>query len=330
MNLPDYNSRQEVRWCAGCGNYSVLAQLKKVLAELDTPQENHVFISGIGCSSRLPYYINAYGMHTIHGRAPGFATGLKAVRPDLTVWIVTGDGDGLSIGGNHLLHVLRRNVDVNILLFNNQIYGLTKGQYSPTSVVGKVTRSSPDGVIDRPVNAMTFALGCGATFAARMIDTRPDHMAKVLRRAALHRGSSFVEIYQNCPVFNDGAFQYSNADQTSDDAVIELEHGQPLTFGGEDRKAIRLHGFEPQVVLPAHDNQWQDLPLHDEHAPTATWAQLLAEMKYPDFPEPIGIFRDVDAPCYDGTMEEQIAAVREQHTSNQLQELFNSGNTWEV
>ena len=244
----DYASDQDVRWCPGCGDYSILAQMKKVMASLQIPREKLVFISGIGCSSRFPYYMESYGMHSIHGRAPGFATGLKAVRPDLQVWVITGDGDGLSIGGNHLMHCVRRNMDVNVVLFNNRIYGLTKGQYSPTSRLGHVTKSSPMGSIDNPLHPLSIAIGCEGTFVARSVDTHIKHLGYVLQRAAEHKGTSFIEVYQNCVVFNDGAFDYATNRERKADTTIELEHGKPLIFGEDRDKGIRLNGMEPEVV----------------------------------------------------------------------------------
>src|SRR5215213_6500571 len=244
----DFASDQEVRWCPGCGDYSILAQMKKALSTLNFPREKMVFVSGIGCSSRFPYYMNTYGFHTIHGRAPTFATGLRMARPDLQVWLVTGDGDGLSIGGNHLIHALRRNVDIKILLFNNKIYGLTKGQYSPTSEIGKVTKSTPTGSSDAPFNPISLALGAEASFVARTIDSDRKHLQSVLRQAARHVGTAFVEIYQNCNIFNDGAYDYATDKNTKSDTTLYLEHGKPLVFGKESDKGIRLHGTDPEIV----------------------------------------------------------------------------------
>ncbi|MBI2480310.1 MAG: 2-oxoacid:ferredoxin oxidoreductase subunit beta, partial [Planctomycetia bacterium] len=231
LKAADFGSDQDVRWCPGCGDYSILAQMKKMLPSMGVPREKIVFISGIGCSSRFPYYMNTYGIHSIHGRAPALATGLKSVRPDLMVWVITGDGDGLSIGGNHLMHAIRRNLDINIILFNNRIYGLTKGQYSPTSPLGKVTKSTPMGAIDNPLHPLSIAIGCEASFVARSIDTHIKHLETTLQRAAEHRGTSFVEVYQNCNIFNDGAWEYTKDRQTKAENTIELEHGKPLIFG---------------------------------------------------------------------------------------------------
>lgn len=326
----DYASAQEVRWCPGCGDYAILAQMKKVLATVGIPREKLVFISGIGCSSRFPYYLNTYGIHSIHGRAPAVATGLKAVRPDLSVWVITGDGDGLSIGGNHLLHCIRRNLDINIVLFNNRIYGLTKGQYSPTSLLGQVTKSTPYGSIANPLNILSVAIGCEATFVARTVDVHQKHLGTVLQRAAEHRGTSFVEVYQNCVVFNDGAFEYATDRDRRLEATLELEHGKPLVFGKNRDKGIRLHDMHPEVVQLGDGVTEKDLLVHDEQAPEPTLAYLLSRMRQPDFPEPIGVFRAVDRPKYDERLNTQVAeAVRSQGPGD-LDKLFNSGDTWTV
>jgi len=292
----DFASAQDVRWCPGCGDYAILAQMKKALSSLGIPPEKLVFISGIGCSSRFPYYLNTYGMHSIHGRAPAVATGLKATRPDLSVWVITGDGDGLSIGGNHLIHAIRRNLDVNIVLFNNRIYGLTKGQYSPTSPLGKVTKSTPFGAIDNPLNILSVAIGCEATFVARAVDVNTQHLGMVLKRAAEHQGTSFVEVYQNCIVFYDGAFQYAQDKATRADSTLELEHGKPMIFGANRDKGIRLNGMEPEVVTLGNGVTEADLLVHDESAKEPSLAYLLSRMRQPDFPEPIGVFRCVEKP----------------------------------
>ena len=268
----DFGSDQDVRWCPGCGDYSILAQMKKALAAQGFPREKTAFISGIGCSSRFPYYMATYGMHSIHGRAPAFATGLKSARPDLQVWVITGDGDALSIGGNHLMHAIRRNVNVNIVLFNNRIYGLTKGQYSPTSEIGKVTKSTPMGSVDNPLTPLSVAVGCGATFIARTIDTNVKHLAATLQKAAEHNGTSFVEVYQNCNIFNDGAWKYATDRATKQDNVIELEHGKPLIFGAESDKGIRLNGLNPEVVELGNGIAEDDLLFHDAEAPEPTMA----------------------------------------------------------
>ncbi len=326
----DFASDQDVRWCPGCGDYSILAQVKKVLPTLGIPQEKFVFVSGIGCSSRFPYYVNTYGIHSIHGRAPAIATGVKVANPDLTVWVVTGDGDGLSIGGNHLMHAIRRNLDINIILFNNRIYGLTKGQYSPTSPLGKVTKSTPMGAIDNPLHPLSIAIGCEASFVARSIDVNIKHLSQTLKRAAEHRGTAFVEVYQNCNVFNDGAWKYATDKATKGDNVLELEHGKPLIFGKDRDKGIRLNGMEPEVVELGKGISEDDLLFHDERAPEPSLAYLLSRMRYPDFPEPIGVFRAVDAPRYDRELSDQIARAKQENGEGEIEKLFNSGETWEV
>ena len=330
LSSADFASDQDVRWCPGCGDYSILAQMKKVLAGIGVEREKTVFVSGIGCSSRFPYYMNTYGIHSIHGRAPAFATGLKASRPDLTVWVITGDGDGLSIGGNHLMHAIRRNLDINIVMFNNQIYGLTKGQYSPTSPRGKVTKSTPMGAIDNPLHPLSIAIGCEGTFVARTIDMNIKHLAATLRRAADHRGTAFIEVYQNCNVFNDGAFSYATDRNTKADTVIELEHGKPLIFGKNREKGIRLNGMEPEVVELGKGITEDDLLFHDEKASEPSLAYLLSRMRYPEFPEPIGVFRAVDRPRYDEMLNDQITKARQQQGEGDLQALIHSGETWSV
>ncbi len=326
----DFASDQDVRWCPGCGDYSILAQMKKVMPTLGIPRENIVFISGIGCSSRFPYYMNTYGMHSIHGRAPAFATGLKSCRPDLQVWVITGDGDGLSIGGNHLLHCIRRNMDLKIILFNNRIYGLTKGQYSPTSPVGKVTKSTPMGAIDNPLNPLSVAIGAEATFVARSIDVHIKHLGEVLKRAAEHQGTAFVKVYQNCNVFNDGAWDYATDKATKFDTVLELQNGKPLIFGKNREKGIRLNGTEPEVVELGKGITEDDLLFHEEKATEPTLAYLLSRMRHPAFPEPIGVFRAIDRPKYDVELNRQIEAAREKKGPGDLNALFNSGETWTV
>lgn len=325
----DFTSDQDIRWCPGCGDYSILAQMKKVLPTLGVPPEKMVFVSGIGCSSRFPYYVNTYGMHSIHGRAPAVATGLKAARPDLMVWVITGDGDGLSIGGNHLMHAIRRNLDINIVLFNNQIYGLTKGQYSPTSPQGKVTKSTPVGSVDNPILPISLALGCEATFVARSIDVNIKHLGNILKRAAEHKGTSFVEVYQNCNVFNDGAFEWATNRETKSDTVIELEHGKPLIFGKNRNKGIRLNGMQLEVVELGKGIEEDDLLFHDEKLQEPSLAYLLSRMKTPEFPEPIGVFRAVDRPRYEERMDAQIAEAKAKREGS-LEALFNSGDTWVV
>jgi 2-oxoglutarate/2-oxoacid ferredoxin oxidoreductase subunit beta len=325
----DFTSDQDVRWCPGCGDYSILAQMKKVLPTLGVQPEKMVFISGIGCSSRFPYYMNTYGMHSIHGRAPAVATGLKASRPDLTVWVITGDGDGLSIGGNHLMHAIRRNVDLNIVLFNNQIYGLTKGQYSPTSPQGKVTKSTPAGSVDNPIQPISLALGCEATFVARSVDVNIKHLGAVLKRAAEHKGTSFVEVYQNCNVFNDGAFEWATNRETKADTVLELEHGKPLIFGKNRNKGIRLNGMQLEVVELGKGIEEDDLLFHDENMAEPSLAYLLSRMRQPEFPVPIGVFRCVEHARYEERLNEQIAEAKAKRAGN-LEALFNTGDTWVV
>jgi 2-oxoglutarate ferredoxin oxidoreductase subunit beta len=325
----DFESDQEVRWCPGCGDYSILAQVKKVLAKLGQPRHQHVFISGIGCSSRFPYYLNTYGMHSIHGRAPGFATGLKMVRPDLHVWVATGDGDALSIGGNHLIHAIRRNVDITILLFNNRIYGLTKGQYSPTSERGKQTKSSPLGTIDAPLHPLSLALGAEATFVARALDADVKALAEIIERAATHKGTSFVEIYQDCNVFNHKAFEYATNKESRAETTLYLEHGKPMIFGKNRDKGIRLNGLEPEVVQLGNGITEDDLLFHDEKAGPGL-AFVLSRMTYPDFPEPMGVLRCVETPTYESLAQEQIKAAQARKGTGDLAALFNEGDTWVV
>lgn len=326
----DFATDLDVRWCPGCGDYGILANVKKVLPTLNIPRENIVFISGIGCSSRFPYYMNTFGMNTIHGRAPTIATGLKSSRPDLSVWVITGDGDGLSIGGNHLMHAMRRNVDIKILLFNNQIYGLTKGQYSPTSIFGKQTKSSPKGSIDYAVNPISWALGAEATFIARTVYSYGDHMREVLRRAANHKGTAFIEIYQNCLIFNDGAFKYATDKELRYDNIIELKHGEPMVFGRDNEKGIFLHGLKPKVIKYKEAGFAQeDLLYHDEYATEPTLAFFLSRMRHPQFPEPVGVFRAIQKETYDGMLEQSMREAKEARVKT-LQELLNEGETWTV
>ncbi|GAA5509785.1 2-oxoacid:ferredoxin oxidoreductase subunit beta [Novipirellula caenicola] len=335
MNLPvlkaaDFASDQDVRWCPGCGDYSILAQMKKVLPELGVPREKTVFISGIGCSSRFPYYMNTYGMHSIHGRAPTFATGLKSTRPDLMVWVITGDGDALSIGGNHFIHCLRRNLDINIVLFNNRIYGLTKGQYSPTSTEGQVTKSTPMGSIDHPLHPLSVALAAEATFVARSIDAHVKHLGETLKRAAEHKGTSLVEVYQNCNVFNDGAMAYAQERKQRAENVVELEHGKPLIFGTNNDKAVRLVGNHLEVVNVA-DVPADDLLIHDEKEMNPSIQMMLARMRYPEMPEPIGVLRAVEGVAtYNEQINDQVTLAKQKKGEGDLQALFNSGDTWEV
>ncbi|MBL9124432.1 MAG: 2-oxoacid:ferredoxin oxidoreductase subunit beta [Planctomycetaceae bacterium] len=330
LTANDFASDQDVRWCPGCGDYSILAQMKKVLATVGTPREKTVFVSGIGCSSRFPYYVDTYGFHSIHGRAPAIATGVKGARPDLTVWVITGDGDALSIGGNHLMHAIRRNLDINIVLFNNRIYGLTKGQYSPTSPLGKINKSAPMGVIDNPLHPLSIAIGCEATFVARSIDVNIKHLSMVLQRAAEHKGTSFVEVYQNCNVFNDGAFEYATDRNSKADTTIEIEHGKPLIFGKNRDKGIRLNGMEPEIVELGKGISVDDLLFHDEKAPEPSLAYLLSRMRHPEFPEPIGVFRAVDHPKYDEELNKQIETARKNRGEGKIEDLLNAGETWVI
>jgi len=310
MNIPaipepvpaDYATDQEVRWCPGCGDFAVLNQMRKVLATLGAKRENTVFVSGIGCSSRFPYYMNTYGLHGIHGRAPAIATGLKRMRPDLDIWVVTGDGDGLSIGAAHLLHAMRRNVNIKVLLFNNRIYGLTKGQFSPTSTPGLKTRSTPFGLVLEPVNALKLVIAANPSFVARTVDTQASHLGEVLRRAAAHKGSAFVEIYQNCHVYNDGTFEYAKDKKTRDDQVIELEHGKPMVFGVNRDKGLRLNGTRLEVVQLGGGITEADLVVHDEHSESSVLAHMLAEMEHPRMPEAMGVLRDLERPTQNELM----------------------------
>ncbi|HLN30787.1 MAG TPA: 2-oxoacid:ferredoxin oxidoreductase subunit beta [Gemmataceae bacterium] len=330
LTAKDLASDQDVRWCPGCGDYSILAQMKKVLAGLGIPREKFVCISGIGCSSRFPYYLETYGFHSIHGRAPTVATGLKVCRPDLQVWVITGDGDGLSIGGNHLVHAIRRNVDIKIILFNNEIYGLTKGQYSPTSRTGTRTKSSPLGSIDNPLRPLSIAIGAEATFVARTIDVDINHLTETLRRAAAHKGTAFVEVYQNCKIFNDGVFEYATDKGIKADNTLYLEHGKPLIFGKDRNKGIRLHGLDPEIVSIGSGITVDDLLIHDEKAEEPSLAYLLSRMVYPRFPECVGVFRCVQHPSYDELLNKQLEDVIRSKGRGKLEDLFSSEDTWVV
>ncbi|MEZ5331625.1 MAG: 2-oxoacid:ferredoxin oxidoreductase subunit beta [Thermoanaerobaculia bacterium] len=331
LTRKDFQSDQEVRWCPGCGDYAILSAVQSVLPELGIPREKFVVVSGIGCSSRFPYYMNTYGFHSIHGRAPAIATGLKLTRPDLEVWIATGDGDAMSIGGNHLIHTLRRNVGVKILMFNNRIYGLTKGQYSPTSEVGKRTKSTPFGSIDNPFNPLALALGAGATFVARTVDIFQAHQKETLRRAAAHKGSAFVEIYQNCNIFNDKAFTYMTDKERRDDNGLLLEHGKPLVFGKDGRRGIRLNGTRLEVVeLAEGDDGTGSCLIWDETAPDPIPAFLMSQMLPPGYPTPIGVLRNVEEPVYDQSVVAQIEHAIESKGAGQLEKLVYSGEIWKV
>lgn len=330
LTRKDFVSDQAVRWCPGCGDYAILAQMQKVMPELGIPRENIVFISGIGCSSRFPYYMNTYGIHSIHGRAPTLATGLKLANPDLTVAVITGDGDGLSIGGNHLLHAMRRNIDIKIILFNNRIYGLTKGQYSPTSVPGTKTKSSPLGSIETAFNPISVALSAEATFVARTIDVDVKHMGEVLRRAFEHKGVAFVEIFQNCLIFNDGTWAPVTDKDVKDDNRVVLEHGKPLIFGKQSDKGIRMSRcLQPEVVSLADVNP-DELVVHDEFGSNINLAFMLSRMAYPEFPVPIGIFHQVERPSYEQVVLDQVHAAQTARGVGKLKDLYSADDTWTV
>jgi 2-oxoglutarate ferredoxin oxidoreductase subunit beta len=327
----DFKTDQEVRWCPGCGDYAILAAVQGFMPQLGLKRENVVFVSGIGCSSRFPYYMNTYGMHSIHGRAPAIATGLSTSRKDLSVWVVTGDGDALSIGGNHLIHALRRNVNLKILLFNNRIYGLTKGQYSPTSEVGKVTKSTPMGSLDYPFNPVSLALGAEATFVGRAIDSDRKQLTSVLQAAAMHEGSALVEIYQNCNIFNDGAFDLLKDKDTKDDWTIRLEHGQPLRFGGQNEKGVvrdrNTGSFEIVDVTPENEG---DLVVHNAHVEDPSYAFALSRISTQDLRyTPVGVFRSVERPTYDAEMAAQLDTARAAGEPD-LQKLLLGNDTWTV
>lgn len=330
LTRKDFVSDQEVRWCPGCGDYAILAQMQKVLPELGIPRENIVFVSGIGCSSRFPYYMNTYGIHSIHGRAPTLASGLAIANPELSIWVITGDGDGLSIGGNHLLHACRRNLNLNILLFNNRVYGLTKGQYSPTSRTGHKTKSSPMGSIEQPLNPLSVALSAEATFVARSIDSNIKHLGEVLHAAVAHKGTSFVEIYQNCVIFNGNEWDDLSDRKVRDDNLLFLEDGQPLIFGKNRDKGIRLTGFTPEVVALSNGTGEEDLLVHDSHQESSHLAYLLSRMEYPDFPAPMGVFRQVEKPTYTDGLMGQIAAAKAKRGPGDLNKLYRSADLWEI
>lgn len=333
QSMKDFKSDQEVRWCPGCGDYAILAAVQGFMPELGLAKENIVFVSGIGCSSRFPYYMNTYGMHSIHGRAPAIATGLATSRRDLSVWVVTGDGDALSIGGNHLIHALRRNVNLKILLFNNRIYGLTKGQYSPTSEVGKITKSTPMGSLDAPFNPVSLAIGAEASFVARTVDSDRKHLTQVLREAAAHKGTALIEIYQNCNIFNDGAFEVLKDKQQAEEAVIRLEHGQPIRFGTDrGRGVVRdAQTGDLRVVNVTPENESQ-IVIHDAHAASPTTAFALSRLADPDtlHHTPIGVFRSVERPVYDTQMADQLDSAIEQNGKGDLGQLLSGGDTWTV
>jgi 2-oxoglutarate ferredoxin oxidoreductase subunit beta len=329
----DFATDQEVRWCPGCGDYSILAQVQKIMPTLGIPKENIVIVSGIGCSSRFPYYMNTYGMHSIHGRATAIASGLKAAKPELSVWIVTGDGDSLSIGGNHTIHLLRRNFDVNILLFNNQIYGLTKGQYSPTSEEHKITKSTPFGSIDHPFNPLALAMGADATFIARSMDRDPKHLQECLLRSQKHKGASFLEIYQNCNIFNDGAFEIFTEKSSKAEETLFLTHGEPLLFGATKNKGIKLDGFKPVVVNLDEGHSKDELWIHDEK--DFYKAQILVRMfddphKNIHLPRPFGVFYETERACYEDVMKLQIEEVIATKGKGNLDKLLKGNEVWEI
>ena len=334
LTKKDFESDQDVRWCPGCGDYSILAQTQKTMPNFGVAKEKIVFISGIGCSGRLPYYMNTYGFHTIHGRAATIATGLKAARPDLMVWVITGDGDALSIGGNHLIHAMRRNVDMKMIMFNNRIYGLTKGQASPTSPIGKKTKSTPLGTIETPIIPLNLVAAAEASFIARSVDTHSEHLQEMMQRAGEHSGAAFLEVLQNCNIFNDGAWRDFTDKSVKEDRMLVLKHGEPMIFGAEKNKGIRLNGLQPEVVTIGENGvSVADLWVHDETDPDATRTQILSRMWWPDFPVPVGVFRRVPRPTHDQLLVEQIEGAKAARAAKgpvDLQKLLASGETWTV
>ncbi len=327
LTRKDFQSDQEVRWCPGCGDYAILKAVQSVLPDLGIPREKFVIVSGIGCSSRFPYYLDTYGFHTIHGRAPAVASGLKISRPDLDVWVVTGDGDALSIGGNHLIHTLRRNVGIKILLFNNRIYGLTKGQYSPTSEVGKRTSSTPVGSLDNPFNPLALALGAGATFVARAVDIFQKHLTEILRQAAAHQGTAFVEIYQNCNIFNDHAFSYMTDKPNRSSQTVYLEHGKPVVFGDQQQWGLRIKDMRLETVELGSPEDVESCLIWDETNPVM--AALMAH-QLPPGPTPLGVLRRVQKPLFEESVQRQIQDEIDSKGSGSLEELLSMGNTWTV
>jgi len=334
LTKKDFESDQDVRWCPGCGDYSILAQTQKTMPDFGVAKEKIVFISGIGCSGRLPYYMNTYGFHTIHGRAATIATGLKAARPDLMVWVITGYGDALSIGGNHLIHAMRRNVDMKMIMFNNRIYGLTKGQASPTSPIGKKTKSTPLGTIETPIIPLNLVAAAEASFIARSVDTHSEHLQEMMHRAGEHSGAAFLEVLQNCNIFNDGAWRDFTDKSVKEDRMLVLKHGEPMIFGAEKNKGIRLNGLQPEVVTIGENGiTVADLWVHDETDPDATRTQILSRMWWPDFPVPVGVFRRVPRPTHDQLLIEQIDGAKAARAAKgpvDLQKLLASGETWTV
>jgi 2-oxoglutarate ferredoxin oxidoreductase subunit beta len=329
LTRKDFVTPNDVRWCPGCGDYAILNSLQRTLPELGIKRENFVIISGIGCSSRFPYYMQTYGFHTIHGRAPSVATGVKVANPDLSVWIVTGDGDGLSIGGNHLLHLLRRNLNVTVLLFNNRIYGLTKGQYSPTSPVGTKTKTTPTGSIDHPINPLHFALGAEATFVARTVDNNPKHMVETFKAAHAHQGVSFIEIFQNCVIFNDSTWDPVYAKENRDHQMLVLEAGKPLVFGKDKEKGIRLNGLVPEIVDVATAAPGEIL-IHRPDDPSPLYSQMLATLGLPDTPTPIGVFRRIERPTYESLVHNQMEDAKAKRGTGSWKELLHGSSTWTV
>ena len=334
LTKKDFESDQDVRWCPGCGDYSILAQTQKTMPDFGVAKEKIVFISGIGCSGRLPYYMNTYGFHTIHGRAATIATGLKAARPDLMVWVITGDGDALSIGGNHLIHAMRRNVDMKMIMFNNRIYGLTKGQASPTSPIGKKTKSTPLGTIETPIIPLNLVAAAEASFIARSVDTHSEHLQEMMQRAGEHSGAAFLEVLQNCNIFNDGAWRDFTDKSVKEDRMLVLKHGEPMIFGAEKNKGIRLNGLQPEVVTIGENGvSVADLWVHDETDPDATRTQILSRMWWPDFPVPVGVFRRVPRPTHDQLLVEQVESAKAARAAKgpvDLQKLLAAGETWTV
>ncbi|MCB1157439.1 MAG: 2-oxoacid:ferredoxin oxidoreductase subunit beta [Leptospiraceae bacterium] len=329
LTKKDFASDQDVRWCPGCGDYGILSAIQKTMPELGIPKEKVVFISGIGCSSRFPYYMNTYGFHTIHGRAPSFATGVKITNPELSVWVITGDGDGLSIGGNHLIHSIRRNLDINIILFNNEIYGLTKGQYSPTSERGTVSKSSPYGSLEAPFKPISIALGAEASFVARTHDKNQKHMSDIFLRAAQHKGTSFVEVLQNCVIFNDGIHDPVYGREVREDNTITLEHGKPMIFGKNNDKGISLDGSKASIVDITKEGL-DAVSIHDENRENPDHAFVLSRMMQPHYPVPMGVFRDVERPTYETQLHAQVNQVEREKGEGDLKKLLFSDETWEV
>jgi 2-oxoglutarate/2-oxoacid ferredoxin oxidoreductase subunit beta len=334
LTKSDFVSGQEVRWCPGCGDYAILSSVQKVLPDMGIPREKFVFVSGIGCSSRFPYYMNTYGFHSIHGRAAAIALGVKCSNPDLSVWVISGDGDSLSIGGNHFIHTIRRNIDINYLLFNNRIYGLTKGQYSPTTEKGRVNKTAPMGIIETPINPAALAVANDATFVARAIDVDVKNTMAVIKAAAEHKGVSFVEIYQNCNIFNDKAFEHFTDKSVRSERVLYLENGKPMVFGKDNKKGIRIIGMQPEVVTIGENGiTLNDIVVHDTNTEDPFLAFMLARMEYMegrDFPQPVGIFRSVVRPTYEDMITEQIDRSIAQKGKGDLEKLFNSGDKWVV